>query len=299
MNLRRVFLTGSATVLIALGVVATSTPAPQPQAATTATAASKVVVFMEENHSLSQMKAGMPYLFGLAKKYGYADNWTAARHPSLPNYLAIAGGSTFGVTTNGLPTGTNGVKVGSAISVFDQAINAGKTAKVYAEGMPSNCSLVNNTTGKYAVKHNPWAYFTTAGPRGHCNQFDVPTTGLIADATNNNLPNAGMVVPNLCNDAHNCSLTIADNWLKTRIGPMLTSTDFTSGALTIVVTADEDGGTTTNKVLTVVMHTGMNGVVVTTALTHYSLSAYLSQVIGVTPLLNAKTAPSMAAAFGL
>lgn len=283
-------------LLTSLGLAAATPPTPQAEAVEPA---SKVVVFVEENHSLSQMKNGMPYLFGLAKKYGYADNWTATTHPSLPNYLAMTGGSTFGVTTNGLPTGTNGVKVGSATSVFDQAIAAGKTAKLYAEGMPSNCSLVNYSTGKYAVKHNPWAYFTTSTPRAHCNQFDVPTTGLLADINNNNLPNAGMIVPNLCNDAHNCSLTVADNWLKTRIGPMLTSTDFTSGALTIIVTADEDDKASGNKVLTVVMHAGLNGKVVTTPLTHYSLTKYYAQVLGVTPLLNGANAPDMKAAFGL
>lgn len=288
-------------ILAALMVAAfASARAPQTDTASAATlvAPTKVVVFVEENHSYTQMKAGMPYLFGLANKYGYATNWAAARHPSLPNYLAIVGGSTFGVTTNALPP-INAPKVGSAKSVFDQAIAAGKTAKTYVEGMPSNCSLVNNTTGKYAVKHNPWAYFASATSRANCNKFDVPLTTLASDITNNNLPNAAMIVPNLCNDAHNCSLTVADNWLKPRIGAMLTSTDFTSGRLVIVVTADEDGGTTANKVLTVVMHASLSGKVVTTALTHYSLTRYFAQVTGTAPLLGGATAPDMKAAFGL
>jgi hypothetical protein len=54
----------------------------------------KVLMFIEENHSLAEMKAGMPYLYSQATTYGYATNYTAIRHPSLPNYLAIAGGST-------------------------------------------------------------------------------------------------------------------------------------------------------------------------------------------------------------
>src|SRR5450759_2614287 len=58
----------------------------------------KVLVFVEENHSLNEMKAQMPYTFNLATRYGYASNYKAIGHPSLPNYLAIAGGSTFGVT---------------------------------------------------------------------------------------------------------------------------------------------------------------------------------------------------------
>jgi hypothetical protein len=39
--------------------------------------------------------------------------------------------------------------------------------------------------------------------------------------------------------------------------------------------------------------------VVDTPLTHYSLSRYLSQVLGVAPLKNAATAPDLRTAFGL
>ena len=53
----------------------------------------KLLVFVEENHSLDQMRAGMPYIAGLAEQYGHATDYRATRHPSLPNYLAIAGGS--------------------------------------------------------------------------------------------------------------------------------------------------------------------------------------------------------------
>ena len=67
-----------------------------------------------------------------------------------------------------------------------------------------------------------------------------------------------------------------------------------------MVTADEDGGTSANAVLTVVMHPDLNGKLVTTALTHYSLTKLQEQVAGVTTYLNgAAAAPDMAAAFGL
>src|SRR3954464_3870602 len=76
-----------------------------PTASTTSTPprVTKVLVFIEENHSLSQMKSSMPFVYGLAKRYAYASSYTAIRHPSLPNYLAIAGGSTFGVSDDDSP----------------------------------------------------------------------------------------------------------------------------------------------------------------------------------------------------
>ncbi len=92
-------------------------------------APTKVLVIVEENHSLPQMLAGMPYLSRLAtKRYGYAARYLAITHPSLPNYLAIAGGSTFGVTNDAGPA-TNGRKVGKARSVFDEAIAHGQDSQ--------------------------------------------------------------------------------------------------------------------------------------------------------------------------
>lgn len=254
----------------------------------------KVLTFVEENHSYNQMRNQMPYLFSLAQRYGYATDWTAVRHPSLPNYLAITGGSTFGVTDDSAPA-VNASKVGAADSIFDQALDTGRTAKTYAEGMPGNCALA--PAGKYAVRHNPWAYF--AASRTRCGLFDVGLPSLLANAENATLPNVGMVVPNVCNDAHNCSLAVADGWLQTNLGTVLASPDFTSGQLVVVVTADEDDRYNNNNVLTVVMQAGMSSEIVTTPLTHYSLTRYYAQVLGVTPLGNGATAPDMQAAFGL
>ena len=57
---------------------------------------SKILVIMEENHSIQQIfPGGMPYLWSLAQRYAYATDWSDVGHPSLPNYLAIFGGSAF------------------------------------------------------------------------------------------------------------------------------------------------------------------------------------------------------------
>src|SRR4051794_25030492 len=125
--------------------------------------ARKVLVVIEENHSYAQMKAGMPFLARESKKYGYATDWTAIRHPSLPNYLAIAGGSTFGIPDDRAPA-AHYTDIGSARSVFDQALAAGKTARAYAQSMPGRCHVFDHpdkavAPPRYAVRHNPWAYF--------------------------------------------------------------------------------------------------------------------------------------------
>ena len=75
---------------------------------------------------------------------------------------------------------------------------------------------------------------------------------------------------------------------------------FTSGRLVVVVTADETGhGAADSRVLTVVLSPRVSHRVVTTPLSHYSLSKLYSTTCGSPQLRQAASAPSLAAAFGL
>jgi acid phosphatase len=245
-----------------------------------------------ENHSLDQMRADMPFTAGLAQTYGYASHYQALTHPSLPNYLAMTGGSTYGVTDDGPPS-VNGTH---EASVFGRALALGRTAGLYAEGMPGNCALTDGGTS-YAVKHNPWAYHLDE--RASCDRYDVPLTELPAAEAAGRLPDVGMVIPDLCHDAHDCGLDTADAWLRDEIGRVMSGPDWKSGRLAIVITADEDDRRQDNLVLTVVMHPGLHGVVVDTPLTHYDLAGSYLAVIGDGPLANASPGSSLLAAFGV
>jgi hypothetical protein len=280
----------------------THTVAPTTRSASaSASPTQKVLVVIEENHSYVHMKQGMPFLAHLSSKYGYATHWTALAHPSLPNYLGIAGGTTFGILDDRSPAAHTS-EIGSAISVFDQAIAAGKTAGTFAETMPKNCHVYDYPdravgTPKYAVRHNPWVYFSKG--RSNCLAHDRSLAPFPADAAHNALPNVGFLIPNLDHDAHDASLAAADSWLKQQLTPVLKSADFTSGKLVVVVTADEDDKDSGNAVLTSVLTPRLSHKVVNAPLTHYSLTRYIAQVLGVEPLQNGGTAPDMKAAFGL
>jgi acid phosphatase len=257
-----------------------------------------VLVVVEENKTQQSALAGMPYLAGLARRHGYTTHYRAVTHPSLPNYLAIAGGSTFGVHDDASPA-RHPV---SGPSVFDRAIAAGRTAKTYADAMPTNCAL--RPTTRYAVKHNPWAYFADPTSRANCRRFDVPsgTTAsgaLRADIDAGRLPDVGLLVPDVCHDGHDCSLAVADTWLKGWLQVVMAGPDYRRGRLAIVVTFDEDDKSADNTVLTTVIAPQTSRVVATSPYTHYSLSRYLSEVSGTTPLGGARTAPSLRAAFQL
>lgn len=283
-------------VVFAVCGAAPSEARPAPHEAPTLTVAAgavtKVLVFIEENHSFTQMKAGMPYTYSLATRYGHATKYYAVTHPSLPNYIAIASGSTYGIADDAYPASH---KLAGK-SVFDQAIDAGRTAKVYAQSMSGTCYLT--TAGAYAVKHNPWAYFTDG--RTGCTTYDVPTTQLTTDATNGGLPNVGMVIPDLQHDAHDGTLATADTWFKTQMTSIFAGPDWKSGHLAVILTADEDDRNANNNVLAVVIHPSQAGHVVATPLTHYSLTRLLEKVgHASTYLRRAATATDMATAFGL
>ena len=256
----------------------------------------KVLTVVEENHGEGSALSGMPWLASMARTYGYASGWQAVTHPSLPNYLAFAGGSTYGVTND---AGPSAHPVGGP-SVFGQALSHGKTAKTYAEGMSSNCSA--SGTSRYAVKHNPWPYFVSGAERPNCQRWDVPsgTTGsgnLRHDVDAGTLPTVGLLVPDLCHDAHDCSLGTADTWLKSWLTVVMGGPDYRAGRLAIVVTFDEDDTSGPNTVLTVVISPYTSQVVSSAAFSHYSWTRYAAELSGTTPLRAAATARSVRSTF--
>ena len=275
-----------------------------PAAAATSSAApagagpDKALVVVEENHTHSSALSGMPYLASLADTYGQTTAYQAVAHPSLPNYLAIIGGSTFGVTDD-QPPADHPVP---GASVLDLAIAKAATAKAYIEDMPGPCTLVSS--GDYAVKHNPWAYFADQTDRGNCRNFDVPTgtaTGgaLYDDIQAGTLPTIGLLIPNLCHDAHNCPLSTADAWLQQWLPIVMRGPDYRAGRLAIVITFDEDDNSGDNTVLTTVIAPTVHHVSAAGPLTHYSLTRYLAELTGTPPPAEAATAASLGTAFGM
>jgi hypothetical protein len=253
----------------------------------------KLLVLVVENHSLDQMRQQMPYTAGLAAHFGYATDYRGVTYPSLPNYIAMTSGSTHGIADDGPPE----VHQLQGPSVFGQAIARGKTAAVYADGMTANCDASPRAGDDYAVKHNPWVYYTSE--RGLCQKDDVPATRLAEAIANSALPNVGMVVPNLCHDAHDCDLSVADDWIRHLMGEVFSGPDWRSGHLAVVITADTDDRKESNRILTVVIHPSQRHHVVDQPLDHYTLSRLYSDVVHAPPLDRAASAPSLSDAFGL
>jgi acid phosphatase len=257
---------------------------------------SKILVIMEENHSTGQVfPAGMPYLWHLAQRYGYASDYTAITHPSLPNYLAIFSGSAF----NDPPDCSPGPGCSyPGPSVFAQALAMGKTARAYQESMPAPCD--RSDSGNYAVRHNPWAYIPAEAAA--CRAGDVPAGtpsggALASDVRAGTLPNVGLLTPNLIHDAHDGTLGQADAYLRQWVPVIMSGPDWRYHRLAIAVVFDE--GETTNQVPFVLIAPGLSGTVIHQPLDHYALTRLIDSVISAPLLRRAAGAPDLAKQFGL
>ena len=254
-------------------------------------------VFMvtEENTDYVDVtSSSMPYLTGLAAQYGLATQYYAVTHPSIGNYFQLATGQ---ILTNDDGSST----IENVPNIVRSLVGAGKTWKSYAESIPNACYL-GGDTGNYARKHNVFALLSDVAndPTGQaCNI--VPFTQFATDLANGTLPTFSNIVPDLCNDAHDCSLTTADNWLRTNIAPILSSPAFQQNGL-LIITFDESGGDNTNgggKVYWVAISPKSKpGYVSTTTYLHESTLRLILKGLGVTTYPGAAaTAPDMSEFF--
>jgi len=169
---------------------------------------SHVVVIIMENKECGDVIGDRhaPFLTRLARRYALATSYFAVRHPSLPNYLALTGGSTFGIASDCATCQVH------ATNLVDQLERAGISWKAYIEGLPRPC-YPGAAAGGYAKKHNPFAYYTdVAGNPARCSRV-VPLTELLPDLEGGRLPAFTWITPNLCDDMHDCGVAAGDRFL--------------------------------------------------------------------------------------
>jgi phosphatidylinositol-3-phosphatase len=241
--------------------------------------------------------APAPYIDAVAAQCGLATNYHNVTHPSLPNYVAATSGDTQGLTRNCAPSAC---RMG-ARSLFGQLESAGLDWASYAEDMPTPCAKRDSDLDTPLV--NPAVYYEDAG--GGCALRDVPMgdpTGgrLAATLSAGTLPAFSLLIPNLCNDGHNCSVSASDIWLARWLPRLVSSLDYTTGNTMIIITWDEGessdfaaGEDCTTALSASSCHVPaivispyvVPGTTSATALTHYSLLKSTEQLLGL-PLLG-------------
>jgi len=196
-----------------------------------------IIEIVFENKEISTVigNSEMPYFNSLAADYTLLVQHFAPTHPSLPNYLALIGGDTFGITSNCEKCFVD------APSLPDLIEASGRSWKTYQEDMPSAC--FTGSTLNYAQKHNPFIYFDSVRLNNvRCERSIVPLTQLSADLEAGSLPNFVFITPNLCNSAHDCSISYADAWLQPWMERLLPVLDAAGRPYLIILTWDEGQG---------------------------------------------------------
>jgi phosphatidylinositol-3-phosphatase len=245
----------------------TSPPAPTGTAVAAVPQPAHTVVVVFENHAYGQVigSPDAPYLNELARHGAVFTHSYAITHPSEPNYLALFSGSTHGVTSDSCPYTFNSPNLASDL------LRAGKTFTGYAEDLPAAGSQLC-LDGEYARKHVPWTDFSDL-PASVSQPFSSFPVSSFAS-----LPTVSFVIPDLCNDMHDCSVRTGDSWLRANLS------GYANWAMThdslLIVTFDEDDGTQVNQIPTIFVGQQVRPGSYSERITHYSVLATIEAAYG-------------------
>jgi phosphatidylinositol-3-phosphatase len=191
----------------------------------------RIVVIVLENKDCPDVIGSreVPYLNRLARRYAFASRYFALTMPSLPNYLGMTAGSTFGFTSNCTDCTVR------ATNVVDQLERARISWKAYMESMPAPC-FDGVEKGRYVKRHNPFLYYVSIASRKQRCRRVVPLDRLYRDVARRALPRYVWISPDLCHDMHSCPIRQGDRFLS-RLVPTLLRAVGPRGA--IFITWDE------------------------------------------------------------
>jgi phospholipase C len=267
-----------------------------------------VFYIVEENHSFTDIigNAAAPNLTSLARTYGLATDYYGTSHPSEPNYVAMIGGSDFGIKDDG-PYTTNVV---AQPSLADQLEGAGLSWKSYSQSMPSAgftgtcypCNASDPST-LYASKHNPFLNFAGVQHDSAELQKLVPIDQFGADLAHRTVPTLSFIVPDQCHDMHgtndcpdtSTNIKVADDYAGQLVSSIMASPAWKDGQNAIVITWDEgndNGGCCRanpggGRIPTIVITThGPRGLTYDVPSNHYSMLLTLQQMFGLGCLQN-------------
>ncbi|NNN18753.1 MAG: hypothetical protein HKL84_02740 [Acidimicrobiaceae bacterium] len=283
------------------GTPPTTTPQNITQPATSTTAAlttpkhPHVFLIVMENLGYRAAMA-TPELSTLAHQWAYASNYYATTHPSLPNYLSLIGGSTYGISSDCTACFVNSSNLPTELS------HAGISWSAYMESIPKDCYLSPYAPGGlYAGKHDPFIYFDNVRATSSLCRNIRPLNQLTSQLSNPsaNLSSFSWITPNLCNDGHNCSPTTAGRWLDKMVNQIVSSAAWKNNGALYITWDEGNGGDTRGlsssgsisptggggHVLTLVIEPGLaKGLTLSSNLDHYALLKTIEVNFGVSQL---------------
>ncbi len=193
------------------------------------------VVYMEnQNYSDIIGNSAAPYINGLATTSASLTQSYATTHPSDPNYVALAGGSLYGLTGNSVATTSiNAPHLGNSVEAV------GKTWKQYADGANGNCDTTSH--GSYYPDDVPFYYFKQLrDDAAYCQAHWQPLTSMVSDLKSTaTTPNFVWFAADDCNDMEGCGIAAGDTWLKNTLPALFNSPAWTTQRSLLILTWDE------------------------------------------------------------
>ena len=229
-----------------------------------------IFVIVEENKGYSQIMGNpnAPNINQLAKTYGLASNFYGMVHPSEANYIAMLGGSTFGIHDDDAYYCRAGDRdrfcshakkrdyanhTIASKSLLEQLDQKGLTWKGYFESIPAPGSKAvvapSAIRALYAVKHNGFMSFKSVQDDPAIASKIVPLEQLTADLQSGTAPNYSHIIFNQCHEMHGlaeCSalqklIQTGDALVGQTVNQIIHSPLWSSkGNNAIIITWDED-----------------------------------------------------------
>jgi YVTN family beta-propeller protein len=201
-----------------------------------------VFLFYFENqdvHAIVGNRRQAPYYNSLLSQGSQLGDFFAEEHPSDANYLALAGGSAFGVPLDD-PLEYDSQYTIHAPNIGDLVGAAGETWKAYNESAAGPCD--DTVHGYYWDDDLPFLYFADIRQRAaYCASHVLPLESMAPDlATAQTTPNFVWVGSNDCDDMEGCGIRAGDRFLRAQLGEIMRSPAWRTQKSLAIITWDED-----------------------------------------------------------
>ena len=225
-----------------------------------------------------------PFINSLLPHASLLSDFFAEEHPSDGNYLALAGGSTFGIPLTD-PLEENSQYTIDAPNIGDLIGTAHENWKAYLQSAAGPCD--DTVHGYYWDDDMPMTYFADVRDQpAYCSAHLVPLESLQPDlARAATTPAFSWVSPNDCTDMEGCGIRSGDEFLATELGQIMKSPAWTTQRSLAIITFDEDDTDHQNpaqRVPTIVIGSAgvRPGYVSHVRYTHYSLLRTIEGALG-------------------
>ncbi len=229
-----------------------------------------------------------PFINSLLRHASLLANLYAEEHPSDGNYLALEGGSTFGVPLDD-PLEENNLYTIHARELGAELDGAGVSWAYYLQGAEGPCD--DTVHGYYWDDDLMPMYFASIRDRpAYCAAHVLPLERTVPDLVlTQTTPSFAWIGADDCDDMEGCGIRAGDSFLEQQLGAIMRSPAWRTQRSLAIITFDEDAYDNerpAQRVATIVI--GSRGVragyVSRVRYTHYSLLRTIEDALGLAAL---------------